>query len=374
MRTHEPPRVLHVLRALDRGGVEKWLLDVLRNTPADAWRTEFLVHTTDPGAYDATAVALGAALHQGPDTNRPLRYVTRLQRLLHDLGPFDVVHSHTHFYSGLVLCAADRAGVAVRIAQSHTNMPGPGGTVRCVYNGLMRRMIDRHATQRVAVSEQAATALFGATHHGPHVELLPCGLDFSRYADLAPRAALKQRLGIGDRTIVIGHVGRFDPVKNHEFLMDTFVALLGSGLDAHLLLVGTGALQPAIERRAAELGVSEQCTFTGGHDDVSELIGAMDLMVFPSLYEGFGLAPLEAQAAGVPVLASTAIPAEAEVVRGLLHRRELADGPDAWAAAAQTILETNLTPDRAQCARSLQDSRFGATQSVEHLARLYRLT
>lgn len=374
MRTHDVPRVLHVLHALNRGGVEKWLLDVLRSTPPGSWSTEFLVHTTEPAAYDAQARALGAVLRVGPDTRQPLRYVSRLRQLLLEHGPYDVVHSHLHLFSGFVLRAAHRAGVPVRIAQSNTTEP-VSGAGRTMYAALMRHWIRRHATHRMGISAQSAAALFGADWRTqPHTGILHCTLDFSAYARLAPRAALRQELGLPGDRIIIGHVGRLDPVKNHRFLVEAFAELVRLGVDAHLLLVGTGPLESAVRRHVDALGLTPRCTFAGGTDHVAPFFGAMDLMLFPSVYEGLALAPLEAQAADVPVLASHAVPPEAEVVRERLHRLPLEAGPGAWARVARQILATARLPDRAAAAGALQASRFGVAQSIEHMARLYGAT
>jgi glycosyltransferase involved in cell wall biosynthesis len=370
MRRRNPPRVLHVLHALNRGGVEKWLLDVLRNTPAGSWSTEFLVHTREPAAYDAQILALGASLRVGPDVRRPLSYGRRLRELLRAHGPYDVVHSHLHLFSGMVMRAAHQAGVPVRIAHSHTSQT-ESSPARLVYAALMGRWIRQHATHCVSTSAQAAAALFGADWRKQRVRIVEYGLDFSAYAGLPDRGLLKQRLGLPAARVVIGHVGRFAAVKNHSFVVATFAEILRQGQDAHLLLVGTGSLENAVRRQLAGLGIADRCLLAGGHDDVTPYFGAMDLLLFPSLYEGLGLVALEAQAAAVPVLASTAVPGEAEVVNGLLHRYGLEEGPAAWARAARQILESAGPADRAASASALMKSRFGVAHSVGQLAVLY---
>ncbi|HSL71531.1 MAG TPA: glycosyltransferase [Longimicrobiales bacterium] len=371
MRSPDAPRVLHVLRGLNRGGVEKWLVDVLRNTPPGAWSTEFLLHTREPGAYDAEVRALGGVLRYCPGTRRPHDYMRRLNALLHAHGPYDVVHSHVHLYSGVVLRAAHQAGVPVRIAHSHTTK-APHGALRRLYGRLMRSSIRTHATHCLAASEQAARTLFGPDwQNDARISVHECGLDFSVFAKLPQRELLKQQLGVPAGRVVVGQVGRFAPMKNHQFLVRAFAELIRHGVDAHLVLVGTGALEAEVRAQVEALSLTDRCMFAGGHNDVTRFYGALDLLVVPSLYEGLALVALEAQAAGVPVLASEAVPAAAQVIPGLLHRHRLDEGAATWARLAQRIIATARPLERPASARALSESRYGVARSVRELGRIY---
>jgi hypothetical protein len=193
MSALESVRVLHVLGSLTHAGVETWLLSVLRNTPPGAWTTEFLLHRVAPGAYDEQARALGAELRYCPAPSQPLSYARRLLRILQTWGPYDVVHSHVHFYSGVVLRVAAQAGVPVRIAHSHT----AAGAPRLAYGTLMRRWIQANATHLLAASPEAAAALFGGKWcTDPRVRIHNYGVDFARFANLPEPAVLKRRLGV----------------------------------------------------------------------------------------------------------------------------------------------------------------------------------
>jgi glycosyltransferase involved in cell wall biosynthesis len=144
-----------------------------------------------------------------------------------------------------------------------------------------------------------------------------------------------------------------------------------SGLDVQLLLLGAGPLENAPRAQAAELGVLERCAFAGTHDD-TPFYGAMDLFVFPSRWEGLALVTLEAQAAGVPVLASLAMPGNAAVIPGLLQRVPLEEGPLVWAWRADQLLRHKFDISRRQCARLMAESPFNIAHSVQELARIYQ--
>ncbi len=119
MSTNRTIRVLHVFGALNRAGAETWLMNVLRHIDRERFQLDFVVHTTAPGAYDPEVRALGGRIFPCLGTRNPLRYGRNLKNILQTAGPFDVVHSHVHNYSGFVLRTARQAGVPIRIAHSH---------------------------------------------------------------------------------------------------------------------------------------------------------------------------------------------------------------------------------------------------------------
>lgn len=370
MSQPDSPRVLHVLRSMGHGGIETWLLHVSRNMPKGLWQPEFLVHGPEPGAYDAEVSALGGRIHYGPPPHQLAGYTRNLSRLLRGNGPYQVVHSHLHFYSGIVLRTAHYEGVPVRIAHSHT--PRPGAPAGRAYTALMRHLIHTHATHGLAAAAPSAEALFGSGWRmDGRYSIHNYGLDYSRFAHLPDRMQAKRALGIPPERTVIGYVARFAPEKNHAFLVSVFAELVRTWLNAHLLLIGTGALEPAIRQQVNSLGLAQRCTFAGTHNDVAPFYGAFDVFLLPSLCEGLALVALEAQAAAVPVLASTDVPEAASIIPSLVRRLSLADGVDAWADATRSILATTPRLDRAVTARALNESAFGIARSIRDLSRLY---
>ena len=130
----------------------------------------------------------------------------------------------------------------------------------------------------------------------------------------------------GKDKFVVGHVGRLHPQKNHDFLIDVFAELKKSKPDAELILVGTGPLEEKVKSKVAEKGLSDCVHFLGNRKDMNRIYQAMDVFVFPSLFEGLGIVAIEAQAAGVPIVCSDITP----IYRKLL----LSDGAEKWANAA----------------------------------------
>src|ERR1700681_2131925 len=157
-------RILHVLGKLDRGGVETSLVQVLRNIERQKYQMDFLVHTTYPGAYDEEVRALGSRIIPCLSPSKPLHYAFNLRRILNQYGPYDVVHSHVHHFSGYVLMLAAMSGVKVRIAHSHSDARSAKiskSVERKAYLRITQTMINTVAAGGLAVSTEAGCALFG---------------------------------------------------------------------------------------------------------------------------------------------------------------------------------------------------------------------
>jgi glycosyltransferase involved in cell wall biosynthesis len=370
-----PVRVLHVLDGMNRCGLETWLMHVLRHIDRDRFRMDFLVHKSVPCAYDDEIRSLGSEVIPCLHPSRPWTYARNFKRILRELGPYDVVHSHVHHFSGLVLRVAGAAGVPIRIAHSHNDtsrIQAGAGSLRRAYLALMNRWMARYSTARLAVSRQAAEALFG-TDRGDcgRYRVLYLGIDLEPFQHPADRDAVRAELGIPSDAFVIGHVGRFAPQKNHAFLVEIFGELVRREPSAHLLLVGgEGELRPAVERQLARAGLAERVVFTGSRPDVPRLmLGAMDVFLFPSRFEGLGLVLVEAQAVGLPCVISDVVPEEADVVPGLVRRMSLAQPAEVWAEALIDSRSKVMTPS--VVLQIIEKSPFGIGATIAGLEEVY---
>ena len=138
------------------------------------------------------------------------------------------------------------------------------------------------------------------------------GIDFNRFRNVAiTREQERAVLNIPADAFVVGHVGRFHEVKNHTFLVDVFGEVCKKNKNAFLLLVGDGALKKSVEDKLDRLGYNGRYLILSHRSDIPELMRAMDVFVFPSLYEGLGLVLIEAQVSGLRCIVSDAVPTEA---------------------------------------------------------------
>jgi glycosyltransferase involved in cell wall biosynthesis len=369
-----PVRVLHVLGAMDRGGVETWLMHVLRNIDPNEVKMDFLVHTDRPCAYDEELEGLGSRIHFCPTPSNPLQYAINFNRILKSHGPYDVVHSHVHFFCGLVLTLSRFAGVPIRIAHSHNDTSrgdAQGSLLRKLYLRSCRQAIKWNGTARVAASAPAADALFGtAWRSDGKARVLYCGIDFSPFHQPVVSADVRREFGFTPDDFVIGHVGRFAEQKNHTFLLALYQAVLEIEPRAKLLLLGKGPLESSIRDSAERMGILSGIRFAGVRSDVARImLGAMDVFVLPSLWEGLGLVAVEAQAAGLPTLLSTAVPSEADAGCGLVKFIDLQGDVEPW--REQILSELRRSSRLQHTASQLQASHFSVDVSIRGLRELY---
>lgn len=360
-------RILHVLGGLNRGGAETWLVQILRHIDRSKYQFDFLVHTDQRCAYDDEVRALGADIISCPRPTNPLRYTRSLLQILREHGPYDCVHSHVHRFSGYVLTMARLAGVHSRIAHSHLS-DTQNLNRRQLYHAAMANLLRLNATTGLAVSEKAATSLFGENwKSNPRWRISHLGVDLQPFCDAVDRRQLRAELGIPEHAFVVGHVGRFCEQKNHTFLLDIAERVCAIKTGAIFLLIGDGPLRKDMEAKAEALGISQQVRFIGLRDDVVRLMtGAMDVFLLPSLYEGFPMVLIEAQAAGLRCFLADTIAPETDILSHLVTRLSLHDAASTW---AHSITEERLPADRTPQADAMQ--HFSIDAAVSRLCSVY---
>lgn len=365
-------RVLHVVGGLDHGGVEKWLLQAARGLHDHGYRSDVLVSSRTTGAYERDIVALGSSVIRAAPPTSVIPFLLDFRRVLREHGPYNAVHSHVWLASGIVLLAAFVFGVPVRIAHSRTARdPFRGGIVRRGYAALMRCLMARCATHLAGISDEAGAMLFGRRRWTKHGMLIPTAIDCSEFELTVDRHTVRNDLGLPLESCVIGHVGNLREPKNHRLLLRVFREILTEIPDAALLLVGDGPLREELHALAGKLAIADRVYFVGPRSDVARLmLGAMDVFVFPSIWEGMGRAVVEAQAAGLPCVISDRIPNAAVVVDDLVERVPLSAPPHAWATR---IVETYRRErmSRTTALRAVQASDMSMSSLIPTLVMLY---
>jgi glycosyltransferase involved in cell wall biosynthesis len=370
-------RILHAVGGMNRAGTETWLMHILRNIDRDRFQMDFLVHTDQPCAYDEEIRALGSKIIPCLDQAKPWLYSRNLKRILRKYGPYDIVHSHVHHFSGYILWLAKQVGVPIRIAHSHNDtfeVDAHASFLRRVYTTLMKGFIQSHATTGLAASRVAALALFGDDwENNPRWQVLYYGIDFTPFKTPVDGLVLRQELGIPEDAFVIGHVGRFEAQKNHLFILEIAAIVAQKDPLMRLLLIGDGILRPMIDEKVKEMGLAEKVIFAGNIPDVPRLLAVIDLFLFPSLYEGLGLVLLEAQAAGKYCIFSDIVPEEADIIPSLIQRISLAQTPSVWAHAVITNQQNPVSISQAEALVLIESSVFNIQRSSQELQNYYLL-
>ena len=360
--------VFHVIGGFDPGGVESWLIGLAAET-RPYLRTRVCVLGSAPGSQEDVAKAAGAEIIRCP--LRPaLSFPLRFLRLLWRERP-DVLHAHVHTFSGYLLMLGRLAGVPRRVAHSHNTADGRGHSLgRRLYRHVGQGFIRAFATHGIAASGVTGDGLFGAHwRQDARFSVIRCGVNPRDFVSHDTSPHLRRELGLPERASVVGHVGRFDAQKNHRFFIDVARAISVADATIRFLFVGDGPLRSEIEARARDAGIADRCVFVGRRRDVPRiLLNAMDVLLFPSLWEGLPVVLIEAQAAGLPVVASKSITAESSIVPGLVTFLELSGGVHEWAACVRARLEAGrMSPTAAyeQFMRSGFDIRTSASQVLD---------
>ena len=354
-----PIRILHIVTYMGRGGLETMLMNYYRAIDRTKVQFDFLTHRDFRADYDDEIEALGGKIYRLPNLNPFSRsYLGALDRFFREHPEYRIVHSHLDCMSAIPLKAAKKHGVPVRIGHAHnSNQPRDA---KYLLKLFYKRMIAGQATQLFACSDEAGRWMFG----NADFRVLNNAIDAGKYAfDAAIRSEVRHELGLPADALVVGHVGRFDPQKNHRFLVEIFEKMPE---DARLLLVGNGVLRPDVEQQAEALGIRDRVLFTGVRTDVDQLLQAMDVFLMPSLVEALPVSIVEAKAAGLPCLISDKVPIECKKT-DLVTQIPLDASPAEWAEAVFSAAEAPRGDTLAQ----IREAGFDIRANAEWLQNYY---
>jgi glycosyltransferase involved in cell wall biosynthesis len=325
-------RVLHIVTIMDRGGLENRLMDIYRNIDRNRIQFDFYTCRKEKGYFDDEIVKMGGHVYYDESLSvaRLFSIPVRFEKFLKNHSEYKIVHCHMNSWCGLILKGAKEAGVPVRIA--HARAATQGKSLQIAIKNIIKLPVNRFSTHRFAVSKKAGVWLFGENPVSEgKVQIFPNAIECKKF-EFRPqiREEMRVRLGIDDDLAII-HVGNLNPVKNHAFLLQVFAALKKRKTFVKLILVGRDGMHGSIHQLARQLGIDGDVIFLGERSDVPALLQAGDVFVFPSLYEGFPGAVLEAQAAGLPCVISDTITDEVCITSECIQL-SLSESPTEWAS------------------------------------------
>lgn len=294
-------KVLHVITGLDAGGAELQLAMILRHTRHES----DVVTLYNPGPVAEQIRAEGTTVRDiGMQSNTELPALLRLRKLIKD-GRYDVVHTHLYRTQIYARPAARLAGTPVvlttehSIGETHIERRKMTRGVRALY---LTSELFSDAT--IAVSDIVKDRLVKWGVRPGKITVVPNGVDTDGLGfDAAARDRVREQFGISPDTYVIGALGRLDPNKRVDLIMEAAAPMLGER--CKILVIGRGEDQARLEAAAERIGVTEHVIFGGYQQDTTAMFAAFDLYVAASLQETFGLSVLEALASGLPVLYTT---------------------------------------------------------------------
>ena len=368
-----PLRVLHIIKSLKRGGVETWIMDVIRNTSRDEFAVDVCVTERAKDAYEDEFESLGGKIWHCPlDKKKAWRFCRRFTRLLRT-EHYDIVHSHVYHFSGLILMLAAHAGIPKRISHIHPiedlKVAQP---FRRLYVWWMKRWTKRYGTSFVGPSEESLTSFFGPTwRDDPTKQVIYNGIRTDRFLKTVDRNKVRRELDIPEDAPIVINVSSFRPHKRHAFLVQVAEHVLAEAPDVYFLIIGTGVLKEAIEEQVRRKGLAGHFRFVSGRPNIDSYWLAADVFAFPSCNEGFGIVVIEASAAGLKVIAQD-IPGVREAAAGCIDHTllPLATPADQWAQLVLHALKQPRIPETQRQA-FLKEFPFTIENSVAKLREVY---
>lgn len=354
-------RVLHVVPNMNSGGIENLIMNIYRKIDRDKLQFDFIVHYNKKGVFDDEIEQLGGKIYRFPvmEDKNLLKYIKDLNRFFKTHKEYKVVHGHMASLAYLYLGAAKRNGVPVRIAHSHGTSHLKSLKGYCKY--IMFKFAKYNANYYYACSTEAGNYLFGKKRQ---FEFIPNAIELNKFSyNEETRKKVRKELKLDDK-IVIGHVGRFNLQKNHDFLIDIFKSIYEKNKKCILLLIGVGELEEKIKQKIKDYNLEDNVLMLGLRRDVDKLYQAMDIFLMPSLFEGLPLTGVEAQASKLKCIFSSEITKEVRITDNI-EFIDLSLGADKWAE----IVLNNLKYDRKKI--KINDSRFDINVLAKQMQEKY---
>lgn len=293
-------RILHILPRTPVGGVGAFLKNTQEHL-SDNYKFDYLIVEDVPNSdfipfvesRGSNVILLNISL----SLKNSFKIRRELKKRLID-KKYSIVHLHSANIASLVFPVCKELGIGIRILHSHSTQYSDG-LLRSLRNYIIEIPMFFFTTHLIACSHAAGDFLFKKRAY----TVLYNGIDVEKFH---PRNDNQK----DKKEIVIGHVGNFVPVKNHEFIIQVFYELSKIHDNYKLYLFGDGLLKEKIQQLVYEMGLMDKVVFWGRISNIQDYYDDIDIFVLPSLYEGFPVAAMEAQAYGIPVIASDKITRE----------------------------------------------------------------
>lgn len=361
-------KILHISGICPDGGVKTFLFNYQRYMP-ETIGFDYLYFTNQKisNKFDLYAKSLGSEVYKLPSIG--YGNVFTVYKYLDDFfknhaKDYVAVHNHSPNTAFLCFTLAEKYGIKYRIIHSH-NTKYADSFWRAFRNKILCFRLNKQANIFLACSKSAGEFLYNKKNMDK-VHIIKNSIECEKFKyDSDIREQKRNELNLKGK-FVVGHVGRFEPQKNHMFLLDVFRIILQKNINARLILVGEGSELGKVKSRIKELNLESYIKILGVREDVNKLYQTMDVFVLPSIFEGLGMVLIEAQAIGLPCVISDTIPKEAKIVDELITQCSLNDKFETW---ADKILTANFKPqDRSEL---LKLAGYDINLEKENLIKFY---
>ena len=342
-------RILHIVGAMYPGGMENFIMNLYEKIDREKFQFDFVVHVQKENDYREQIKALGGNVYEVPRlTKDPVGSLVQLYKIVKK-NKYDIVIRHTaNALVALQLLAAKMAG-AKTICHSH-NETDPQVTIHKIGKICMRFAAD----QRLACSPNAGKWMFG----NQDFQIIHNAINVDKFVYSEKKADVIQKEFQLEGKHVYGHIANFIESKNHMFLLEVYKEIADRDEKAVFFCLGEGDLRPRIEEKIRELQLEGRVILTGIRHDAQNFMSAMDVLIFPSFFEGLPLTLIEAQIASLPAVISDTITKDVIVTEGLVFMESIEKSPTYWAEKTMEVLENTKMSNRVCQRTSIQDAGY----------------
>lgn len=325
-------KIMHMVYGLGNGGVENVLYNYFSRMNKDD-EYQLIIVTQDKPRKEVKDKFenIGFKIYELPEKKKNmLKYIKRMREILRKEKP-DIIHCHMTMGNFLPNAIAFFSGIKIRISHSHFAYAETN-----IKTFIYRKIGKIFSNRYMACTKDAAQYLFGKNIK--KVFILKNAIDIEKFQfNKDIRNEVRKSLNLTDK-YVIGNVGRFTEQKNHEFLIDVFYEIQKTKENALLLLIGEGELKDKIQDKIKILKIEDKVIILENSQNVNELMMAMDVFLFPTLFEGLGIVLIEAQATGLRCISSDRVPKEEVRIANNIEFLSLSDDKKIWSSR---VLEDN---------------------------------
>lgn len=358
-------RVLHIVGKMDRAGAETMLMNLYRHIDRTQVQFDFITFTTDQGDYNEEILALGGRIYPIL-ANNSIERMFKLTSFLKKHPEYRIVHAHMLLNNAFHLLAAKKAGVQHRISHSHNTSNGKSGIVVNLYEKFAIHLNKKLSTRKIACGKEAAEYLFNTSEN---VWLLNNAIDLKLYNEISLSNKNYWKTIKSDiQGLKIIQVGRLNEVKNHDFSLEIAKRLKEQGINFTFFIIGQGPLQDSIRKNILNCALDENVFLLGVRNDVPKLMAGADVMLMPSLHEGFPVVLVESQAVGLLSLISDRVAPEVDLDLDLVKFLPLGD-VDTWVKALKNRKDKSIS--QSEIYTCLHASSFDVKKNATDLLNFY---
>lgn len=355
-------KVLHYIPGFKFGGIESRMLEVFKGIDKTKYQLDFLILTSLDNYLVEEIKSNGGNVYQVPSFSPKniINHIDGLKTVLSDTK-YDIIHCHSSATGFVLLLLAKKQGIKGRIMHARTS--SFAGSSVPYLRKLMQKISVHYSNTQLAVSQKAGDWAFGRKEF----QVIPNSIDLDKFAyNHKDRNEVREFYSINNKN-VFGHIGRNTYAKNHKFLFEIFSQIIKDKPNSVLLLVGVDNNEQNLNQWITELGIVGKVVFCGYQEDMSKYHSAMDVLIFPSFYEGLPGTLVEAQASGLKCYCSDVITKEVSLTENIEFIK-LNEGAKNWSSK---IIKSMSNPNRRSYIDEIKNQGFSIDTTVRMFEGLY---